>query len=71
MHHRTSFLERRVEHLLTLLKEEKLHLLSEDRYELVRDLYNMKMHPNGHVDISSCTPVSDLRLVPLHVEGCA
>lgn len=56
-----TFLERRIEHLLELLREEKLVLdynaNVELRNELARDLYNLQRHPNGRINLATCTPL--------------
>jgi hypothetical protein len=57
----TTYLERRVEHLLNVLKEERLILdyiaNVELRNELARDLYNIQRHPNGRINLETCTPL--------------
>lgn len=56
-----TFLERRVEHLLSLLKEEKLildHNANVDlRNELAKDLYDVQRYPNGRLNLATCTPL--------------
>lgn len=49
------YLERRIEHLLELLREDRLHLLAPNRRELAEDLYNIRRLPDGRIDLSSCS----------------
>jgi len=74
----STYLERRVEYLLKMMKDGKLHLdpcaNKELRNELALDLYNIQRFPSGRIDLKTCTPLvrsiarSQYALKDIHLE---